>query len=197
MRHESCVVILSSKVKVYSMRSWTRTGLLAVIATLAGAASAEAAAIPLATLFRDFNVIVNQTFVATNDVEGPVLVGGTLGSATPIGPSNLMLSTGLLNLAGYGFITDTGRRARRGQCIRQCGRLGLLGGRRQQSHGRPELGRADRRQQPDIAVQGRLNLPKPRCGLGAAREQLPLQFRDRYLGPGDRVLGHAYREAGQ
>ena len=80
------------------MRSWTRTGLLAVIATLAGAASAEAAAIPLATLFRDFNVIVNQTFVATNDVEGPVLVGGTLGSATPIGPSNLMLSTGLLNL---------------------------------------------------------------------------------------------------
>jgi choice-of-anchor A domain-containing protein len=98
MRHESCVVIFSSKVKVYSMRSWTRTGLLALIATLAGAASAEAAAIPLATLFRDFNVIVNQTFVATNDVEGPVLVGGTLGSATPIGPSNLMLSTGLLNL---------------------------------------------------------------------------------------------------
>ena len=80
------------------MRSWMGTGALALIATLAGAASGEAAAIPVSTLFRDFNVIADQSLVATNDVEGPVLVGGTLGSATPIGPSKLMLSPGALNL---------------------------------------------------------------------------------------------------
>ena len=60
MRHESCVVIFSSKVKVCLMRSWTGTGLLALIATLAGAASAEAAAIPVSTLFKDFTVITDQ-----------------------------------------------------------------------------------------------------------------------------------------
>jgi choice-of-anchor A domain-containing protein len=86
------------KVKVYPMRGWTVTGLLALITTVAGATGAAAAAIPVTTLFRDFNVIVDQSLVVTNDVAGPVLVGGTLGSTTPVGPSKLMLSTGELNL---------------------------------------------------------------------------------------------------
>ena len=82
------------------MRGWTVAGLLALIATITGATGAEAAAIPLTTLFRDFNVIVDQTLVVTNDVEGAVLDGGTLGSTAPVGPSKLMLSTGELNLGG-------------------------------------------------------------------------------------------------
>ncbi len=82
------------------MRSWTVTGLLALAATVAGTTGAVAAAIPLTTLFRDFNVIVDQSLVVTNDIAGAVLDGGTLGSASPVGPSKLMLSQGPLNLGG-------------------------------------------------------------------------------------------------
>lgn len=61
------------------MRSWTRTGLLALLATFAGAASAEAAAIPISTLFKDFTVITGHDLLVTGpDVEGPVLVGRDL-----------------------------------------------------------------------------------------------------------------------
>ena len=61
------------------MRSWMGTSLLALIATLAGAASAEAAAIPVSTLFKDFTVITDHDLLVTGaDVEGPILVGRDL-----------------------------------------------------------------------------------------------------------------------
>ncbi len=78
------------------MRRWT-SGLLATFLSLAAAAAAQAAPVPALTLLTDFNVITQQAMVVTNDVFGPVLIGGTLGSTTPLGPSMLMLSTGRLN----------------------------------------------------------------------------------------------------
>ncbi len=78
------------------MRRWT-SGLLATFITLAAAAAGQAAPIPALTLLTDFNVITQHALVVTNEVYGPVLVGGTLGSTTPLGPNMLMLSTGRLN----------------------------------------------------------------------------------------------------
>jgi choice-of-anchor A domain-containing protein len=73
-------------------------GIIAAMALLTAALTAQAAPISVATLLTDFNVITDQAFVVTNDIYGPVLIGGTLGSVTPLGPNNLMLSTGPLNL---------------------------------------------------------------------------------------------------
>jgi choice-of-anchor A domain-containing protein len=53
------------------------SGLLALIASLVTAA-AHASPIPVATLLTDFNVITNSNFTTTNDVVGPVLIGGNL-----------------------------------------------------------------------------------------------------------------------
>ena len=80
------------------MRQWT-AGLLATFMALT-AAAAQAAPIPALTLLTDFNVITQQALVVENDVYGPVLSGGTLGSTTPLGPSMLRLSQGPLNICG-------------------------------------------------------------------------------------------------
>ncbi len=72
--------------------------MLAGITIAAGSTMAQASPIPASTLFADFNVITNQSLVVANDVEGPVLVGGNLGSAVPLGPSLLKQSNGMLNL---------------------------------------------------------------------------------------------------
>jgi choice-of-anchor A domain-containing protein len=72
--------------------------LLTLVAIALGSTTGQAAPIPVATLFADFNVITNQALVVTNDIEGPVLVGGNLGSDTPLGPSKLKLSSGMLDL---------------------------------------------------------------------------------------------------
>jgi choice-of-anchor A domain-containing protein len=54
---------------------------LATITMLAGAATAEASPIPVATLLADFNVITNNNFTMSGpDVQGPVLVGGNFTS---------------------------------------------------------------------------------------------------------------------
>ena len=83
------------------MRQWI-SGLLATLISLAVGVGAQAAPISALTLFTDFNVITQQAMVVENDVFGPVLVGGTLGSSTPLGPSMLRLSQGLLNLCAAG-----------------------------------------------------------------------------------------------
>jgi choice-of-anchor A domain-containing protein len=89
------------------MRKWT-AAFLATIAALTGAATAEAAPIPVSTLLTDFTVIIDQNLTLTGpDIEGPVLVGGTLDS------------TGILNfpptviplpvpIAGYGEVNVFG-----------------------------------------------------------------------------------------
>ncbi len=77
------------------MRRWT-SGLLAAIATLAGALSATAEASPLPANFlpdaiADFNVITNGNFTQNNDVNGPVLVGGNLiSSGHPINSTSVV-----------------------------------------------------------------------------------------------------------
>ena len=83
------------------MRQWI-SGLLAIMISLAVGVGAQAAPIPALTLLTDFNVITQHAMVVTNDVFGPVLVGGTLGSSTPLGPSMLMLSQGPLNICANG-----------------------------------------------------------------------------------------------
>ena len=56
------------------MRQWT-AGFLTTIAALAGAATAQAAAIPASTLVGDFNAIIENNFFTTSDTEGNVLIG--------------------------------------------------------------------------------------------------------------------------
>ena len=73
-----------------------------MLMALAVSVGAQGAPISALTLLTDFNVITEQALVVTNDVFGPVLVGGTLGSTTPLGPSMLMLSTGRLNMCAMG-----------------------------------------------------------------------------------------------
>jgi choice-of-anchor A domain-containing protein len=59
------------------MRKWIAS-FLAAIASLAGAATAQAAAIPVSTLLADFSLITNGNFTTSNEVVGPVLIGGNL-----------------------------------------------------------------------------------------------------------------------
>ena len=101
------------------MRRWT-SGLLAAIAALAGALSAEAASIPITMvtpveLFADFNVIVQNNLSNSNDIEGPVLVGcpangcqSTQGllSTGPLNKNAVVLGTtsGTTGITGYGEV---------------------------------------------------------------------------------------------
>jgi len=97
------------------MRTWT-TGFVAMLATLAGAATAQAGPIPItsvtpAQLLADFNVIVSQNINNANDIDGAVLAGGDLG--TGIGPLNnksIVLGTtaGTTAITGYGEINIFG-----------------------------------------------------------------------------------------
>lgn len=62
------------------MRQWI-LGIVALIATLAAAAVAEAGPLPISTLVGSFNAIVENNFFTTSDTEGNVLIGGNLGGS--------------------------------------------------------------------------------------------------------------------
>ena len=88
------------------MRSWMGTSLLALIATLAGAASAEAAAIPVSTLFKDFTVITDHDLLVTGaDIEGPILVGRDLSTGGILNfPDPKPVIPLPIPIAGYGEV---------------------------------------------------------------------------------------------
>ena len=72
--HVDCWLTLGSIVRYFPMRSWAAS-IFAAIASLAGIATAEAAAIPItsvtpAQLLADFNVITNQNLTTSNDIIG-------------------------------------------------------------------------------------------------------------------------------
>jgi hypothetical protein len=92
------------------MRQWTAS-FLATIAMLAAAASAEAAPIPItsvtpAQLLADYNVIVDGNLTTSNDIVGPVLVGGDLKATGPLNSSHVVLGTtaGTTAITGYGEV---------------------------------------------------------------------------------------------
>jgi choice-of-anchor A domain-containing protein len=96
------------------MRKLT-TGLLAAIAALTGAATAEAAAITdpniLPILIADFNAIVDGQFNSGSDTEGPVLIGGVLGPGTvALNQTDVVLGTtpGTTAITGYGEVNVFG-----------------------------------------------------------------------------------------
>jgi choice-of-anchor A domain-containing protein len=60
------------------------TALLALIATLAAAATAQADTIPISTLLTDFNLIDNGNFASSSEVIGPVLINGDLSVANSV-----------------------------------------------------------------------------------------------------------------
>jgi hypothetical protein len=91
---------------------YSLSGFLAAIATVAAATTAaEAAPIPItlvttAELLADFNVIVGNDDNA-NDISGPVLAGGNLGTGTgPLNSLNVVLGTtaGTTAITGYGEV---------------------------------------------------------------------------------------------
>lgn len=93
------------------MRQWTAS-IFAAIASLAGIATAEAAPIPItsvtpAQLLADFNVITDQNLTISNDIMGPVLVGGNLrATGGPLNSSGVVLGTsaGTTAITGYGEV---------------------------------------------------------------------------------------------
>ena len=97
------------------MRKWP-IGLLTFIASLTGALTAEAAAIPITSvtpteLLADYNVIVNGQFNDTSDVHGPALIGGNLGPGTVfLNFNNVSLGTtaGTTPITGYGEVNVSG-----------------------------------------------------------------------------------------
>jgi PEP-CTERM motif len=86
-------------------------GLLTLAVSLSGGLTAEAAPIPItsvtpAELLADFNVIVKQDD-NSNDINGPVLVGGDLGPGTgPLNSTGVVLGTtpGTTAIIGYGEV---------------------------------------------------------------------------------------------
>jgi hypothetical protein len=101
------------------MRQWT-AGFLTTIAALAGAATAQAAAIPASTLVGDFNAIIENNFFTTSDTEGNVLIGGNLGGNgildTDFGTSNAI--TPPANFANVNvFGNNAGTWAESGQLV--------------------------------------------------------------------------------
>src|SRR5260370_11133877 len=90
-------------------RKWLAGG-VAIVAALTGASTTEAAPIPVATLLDDFNVIVDQNVNVSNDVSGPVLVGGSLGTGTgPVNFNNIVLGAPPgAPIAGYGEVNVFG-----------------------------------------------------------------------------------------
>jgi choice-of-anchor A domain-containing protein len=94
------------------MRPWTAS-IFAAIAALTTAGSAEAVPITSVTpaqLLADFNVITGANNNA-NDIQGPVLVGGNLGTGTgPLNFSNVVLGTtpGTTAITGYGEVNIFG-----------------------------------------------------------------------------------------
>ena len=90
------------------MRRWP-IGLLTFVASLTGALTVEA--LPIKTLLGDFNVIVQQNLNVSNDIAGPVIVGGNLGPGTgPLNFTNLVLGTtpGTVAIPGYGEVNIFG-----------------------------------------------------------------------------------------
>jgi choice-of-anchor A domain-containing protein len=92
------------------MHKWT-AGFLAAIVSLAGAATAQAAAIPVSTLLADFNLITDGNFTTSNDVVGPVLIGGNLRdtsiiNAKPVVPLPIPV-TGLGEVNVFGNVVGT------------------------------------------------------------------------------------------
>jgi choice-of-anchor A domain-containing protein len=79
---------------------------VAMVVALAVAGGTAVRANPLAgDLLSGFNVITHGNFATSSDVEGPVLVGGTLSGSGTIGNSGLPLPAAL---AGYGSINVVG-----------------------------------------------------------------------------------------
>jgi choice-of-anchor A domain-containing protein len=102
------------------MRHWT-AGIFAAIASLAAAATAEAASIPITSvtpsvLLPDFNVIVEEDFSNTTDVQYPVMVGcpatgcvsteGLHSTGGPLNSSGVVLGStpGTTGIIGYGEV---------------------------------------------------------------------------------------------
>jgi hypothetical protein len=93
------------------MRIWGGGLWVAIAAGLTGAATVEAAPIPITSvtpsvLLADFNVIVENDD-NSNDINGPVLVGGNLGTGTgPLNSNGIVLGTtpGTTAITGYGEV---------------------------------------------------------------------------------------------
>ncbi|HUC73091.1 MAG TPA: collagen-binding domain-containing protein [Stellaceae bacterium] len=108
--HADCWLTLGSTRRYFLMRHWTAS-IFAAIASFAAAPSVGAATIPItsvtpAQLLADFNVITAGDLSNSNDVNGPVLVGGNLSSTGPINIHHVALGStaGTTGITGYGEV---------------------------------------------------------------------------------------------
>ncbi len=89
------------------MRKLT-AALLALIATLAGPAAAEAGVFPVSVLLANFNLITDQNFATTSEVIGPVLIGGNLSGSGILDTSGTQVPVAGTSFTGYGEINVFG-----------------------------------------------------------------------------------------
>jgi PEP-CTERM motif len=91
------------------MRQWT-LGFAATIATIAAAATANAASVPFDpnTLFANFNVITDGNFATKSDVHGPVLIGGNLSGNGILDFAHIPQSCCTTPVPNYGVINVFG-----------------------------------------------------------------------------------------
>ena len=89
------------------MRKLT-AALLALIATLAGTAAAEAGVFPVSVLLANFNLITDQNFATTSEVIGPVLIGGNLSGHGMLDTTGTVVPVAGTSFTGYGEINVFG-----------------------------------------------------------------------------------------